>query len=62
MKTGDVPGALKILLKGLESIRKLNNLAMEGALLIQISETHIGNQSEDQSFTYLEEALNVWAC
>ena len=62
VKTGDVPGALKILLKGLESIRKLNNLAMEGALLIQISETHIGNQSEDQSFTYLEEALNVWAC
>ncbi|MBC8286284.1 MAG: tetratricopeptide repeat protein [Nitrospinae bacterium] len=59
VKTGDVPGALKILLKGLETIRQNNNLTMEGALLIQISETHIGNQSEDQAFGYLEEALNV---
>lgn len=59
VSTGDVPGALKVLLKGLETIRKAKNLQIEGELLIQIAETHIQNQSEDQSFTYLEEALNV---
>ena len=57
--TGDVSSALKTLMKGLDIIRKEKNLAAEGGLLIQIAEIHIQNQSEDQSFTYLEEALNL---
>ena len=59
VKTGDVSSALKTLLKGLEAIRKEKNLEAEGDILIQLAEIHIQNQSEDQSFAYLEEALNL---
>ena len=57
LKAGDIPGAMKYLVKGLEAMRKTNDLPTEGSLLIQLAEIHIHNQSEDQAMKYLEEAL-----
>ena len=59
LKAGDIPGAMKYLVKGLEAMRKTNDLPTEGSLLIQLVEIHIHNQSEDQVMKYLEEALGV---
>ena len=59
LKAGDIPGAMKYLVKGLEAMRKTNDLPTEGSLLIQLAEIHIHNQSEDQAMKYLEEALGV---
>ena len=59
LKAGDIPGAMKYLVKGLEAMRKTNDLPTEGSLLIQLTEIHIHNQSEDQAMKYLEEALGV---
>ena len=34
LKAGDIPGAMKYLVKGLEAMRKTNDLPTEGSLLI----------------------------
>ncbi len=36
LKAGDIPGAMKYLVKGLEAMRKTNDLPTEGSLLIQL--------------------------
>ena len=38
LKAGDIPGAMKYLVKGLEAMRKTNDLPTEGSLLIQLAE------------------------
>jgi len=59
LKAGDIPGALKHLVKGLETVRKANNPSTEGSLLIQLGEVHMHNQDEDQATKYLEEAQGL---